>query len=76
MDNKQTLLGWALFLFGLVGLIFNKPLTKIGYTINQLFGSDWLPYPWHRRICILGAILCMIGGLLVILNLAHIPVKK
>ena len=76
MDNEQHLLGWAIFLFGFVGLIFNKPLTKSAHAIDERVGLGLLPYSWHRILTVIGAILCMIGGLLVILNLAHIPIKK
>lgn len=75
MSGKQTLIGLAIFLFGLLNLIENKPLTKLGCEISERLGSDWLPFSWCRAMTIIGGGLMAVGGLLMMLNLMQIPVK-
>jgi hypothetical protein len=72
MNERPIPFGLILFFMGLVQLVFNKPITRLSYEMQEKRGNNWLPYLWFRRLVIISSIMMIVGGLLIMLNLWHV----
>ena len=75
MAEHQTLIGFLLFVGGLLTAYFNEPLARLSGKIGRVTGTAFSGEEQNglrRAMNIVGGLLCAGGGLLLTLGITHI----